>query len=261
MRLPQALARPASPMIRRLASSTSSPSSEISALPELIAGPSPVNASPSKSSGGRTVRTIGRSNVRANSQSRWSWPGHRHDRAGAVVGQHVVGRVDRDPPSRSPGWSRARPGRRRSSAGRWPAARCRWPCGPRRRYASRAGRCSSVTSSSASGASAATTKKVAPNSVSGRVVKTVTGSSRPSIGEVDVRALGAADPVALHRDHPVRPGVLQRLHVVQQPLRVVGDLEVPLGQLALGDLGAAALAHALHDLLVGQHGLVVAGTS
>jgi hypothetical protein len=58
-----------------LASSTSSPSSEISALLELIAGPFPVNASPSKSSGGLTVRTIDRSKVRANSQSRWSWPG------------------------------------------------------------------------------------------------------------------------------------------------------------------------------------------
>ncbi len=51
------------------------------------------------------------------------------------------------------------------------------------RYASRAGRCSSVTRSWASGASAATTKKVAPNSVSGRVVNTVTGSSRPSMAK------------------------------------------------------------------------------
>ena len=38
------------------------------------------------------------------------------------------------------------------------------------RYASYAGRCSSVTSSEASAASAATTMNVAPNSVSGRVV-------------------------------------------------------------------------------------------
>ena len=75
--------------------------------------------------------------------------------------------------------------------------------------------------------------------------------------EVDVGALGATDPVALHGQHPVRPGALELLHVVEQPLGVVGDLEVPLVQLALGHLGAAALAHALHDLLVGQHGLVV----
>ena len=39
--------------------------------------------------------------------------------------------------------------------------------------------------------------------------------------------------------------------------RVLGDPEVPLGQLALGHRRAAALAGALHDLLVGQHGLVL----
>ena len=51
------------------------PSSEIASLAELIAGPSPVNASPSQPSGGCTVRTIGRSNFVAKSQSRWSCPG------------------------------------------------------------------------------------------------------------------------------------------------------------------------------------------
>ena len=72
-----------------------------------------------------------------------------------------------------------------------------------------------------------------------------------------MRALGPADPVALRGDHPVRPGGRQVVQVVQQLLRVVGDLEVPLGQLALGHLGAAALAAAVDDLLVGQDGLVV----
>ena len=48
------------------------------------------------------------------------------------------------------------------------------------RYASSASRCSGVHTSAASGESAAMTKNVAPNSVSGRVVNTVTGSSRPS---------------------------------------------------------------------------------
>ncbi len=43
--------------------------------PELIAGPSPVNASPSKPSDGCTVRMTGRSYAVAKSQSRWSWPG------------------------------------------------------------------------------------------------------------------------------------------------------------------------------------------
>ena len=74
--------------------------------------------------------------------------------------------------------------------------------------------------------------------------------------EVGVGARRPADPVALHAQHVVRPG-LELLHVVQQPLRVVGDLEEPLGQVAAHDLGAAALAAALHDLLVGQHRQVV----
>ena len=69
-------------------------------------------------------------------------------------------------------------------------------------------------------------------------------------------ALGAADPVALGGDDAVGPGGLQVVQVVQQLLGVVGDLEVPLRQLALGHLGAAALAVTVDDLLVGQHGLV-----
>jgi hypothetical protein len=74
--------------------------------------------------------------------------------------------------------------------------------------------------------------------------------------EHHVGALGPADPVALHGQQPLGP-VLELVHVVQQALRVVSDLEVPLRQLAPDDLGAAALAPAGHDLLVGQHRLVV----
>ncbi len=72
----------------------------------------------------------------------------------------------------------------------------------------------------------------------------------------DVGAGGAADPVALHRQHLGRPGALQLVQVVEQAVGVVGDPEVPLGQLLLGDQVVAALAAAVHDLLVGQHGLV-----
>jgi hypothetical protein len=50
------------------------------------------------------------------------------------------------------------------------------------RYASSASRCCGAQTSAASGESAAMTKNVAPYSVSGRVVNTVTGSSRPSTG-------------------------------------------------------------------------------
>ena len=75
--------------------------------------------------------------------------------------------------------------------------------------------------------------------------------------EVDVGPGRPADPVALHRQHPVRPVALQRGGVRQQPVGVLGDLEVPLGQHPADDLVAAPLAPAVDDLLVGQHGLVV----
>jgi hypothetical protein len=58
-------------MIRVFASATPNPSKK----PELTAAPSPTYALPSKSGGGWTVRTIGRSNFSANSQSRSSCPG------------------------------------------------------------------------------------------------------------------------------------------------------------------------------------------
>ena len=233
-------------MIVRFASATSRPSSETSSLAELIAGPSPVYASPSKSVGrlhgahDRQVERLGEVPVAL------VLPGHGHDRAGAVVGQHVVGGVDRDllavdrvgrrgTPRKTPVFGRSVASRSISVALRTSS---RYAVERRALLVGDAARRPAC-------ASAATTKNVAPNSVSGRVVKTVTGSSRAlAIVEVDVRALGPADPVALHGQHPLGPGALQRLHVVQQPLGVVGDLEVPLRQLALGHLGAAALAHA-----------------
>jgi len=42
---------------------------------ELMAGPSPVYASPSQPSGGWTVRVMGSPYLDAKSQSRWSWAG------------------------------------------------------------------------------------------------------------------------------------------------------------------------------------------
>ena len=74
--------------------------------------------------------------------------------------------------------------------------------------------------------------------------------------EEDLAALGAADPVALHRQHALGPRLEQR-HLVEQPVGVVGDLEDPLLEVARLDLGAAALAVAVDHLLVREHGLVV----
>ncbi len=58
-----------------MASALSRPFSEISSLAELIIGPPPVQASPSQSAGGWTVRTTGSPKAPANSQSRVSSPG------------------------------------------------------------------------------------------------------------------------------------------------------------------------------------------
>ena len=74
-------------------------------------------------------------------------------------------------------------------------------------------------------------------------------------GEDDLSALRAADPVALHGHDVVGPGLEDR-EVVEEPVGVVGDLEEPLLELLLLDEGAAALAMAVDNLLVGEDGRV-----
>ena len=69
--------------------------------------------------------------------------------------------------------------------------------------------------------------------------------------------LGATDPVALHRQHLVRPLAFELFHVGQQPVGIVGDPEVPLGEFALGHRRVAALAESADYLLIGQHRLTV----
>ncbi len=72
--------------------------------------------------------------------------------------------------------------------------------------------------------------------------------------EIDLGAFGAADPVRLLLLHALRPAV-ELIEIVEELLRVVGDLEVPLREVALLHLGIAPPATALGDLLVGQNGL------
>ena len=74
--------------------------------------------------------------------------------------------------------------------------------------------------------------------------------------ELHLGALGAADPVRLHLLDALRPAV-QLIQVVQKLLRVIGDLEIPLRQVALLDGAVATPALALGDLLVGEHGLAL----
>src|SRR5688572_18136091 len=75
-------------------------------------------------------------------------------------------------------------------------------------------------------------------------------------GELKPGALGAADPVALHRLDPLRP--IETIELVKQLLRVVGDAEIPLLEVSLVDDATAAIADvAFVDLLVGEDGLVI----
>src|SRR5690606_14765741 len=74
--------------------------------------------------------------------------------------------------------------------------------------------------------------------------------------ELDLRALAAADPVALLRGDGVRPGGEDVVEVSQQLLGVGGDLEEPLRELADLDGGRlVAPAAAVDDLLVSEDGV------
>ena len=73
-------------------------------------------------------------------------------------------------------------------------------------------------------------------------------------GEDQLGALAPADPVRLPDLALVGP--VEPFEAVKEAVGVLGDLEEPLGQLALDDRGAAALAATVDDLLVGEDGQV-----
>ena len=181
--------------------------------------------------------------------------GHGHDRAGAVVGQHVVGGVHRDLRAGDRvGRVHAQEHAGLGTVGGQPVD----VAGLAHLGQVRVVRRSLLVGDQVTGQRGVgrdhherrAEQRVRPGGVHRHVVVTLDG-------ERHVGALGPADPVALGGDHPLRPRRRQVVQAVQQLLGVVGDLEVPLGQLALGDLGAAALAVSVDDLLVGQHRLVV----
>src|SRR5688572_27308678 len=99
---------------------------------------------------------------------------------------------------------------------------------------------------------------VAPNTVSARVVNTLISAPpplRPS--EHDLRAFRTPQPVPLSQGGALRPVHLGLVvQVGQQPVGIVRNPEKPLLQGPLLDLGPAALAPAIDDLLVGQDGLI-----
>ena len=176
---------------------------------------------------------------------------HRHDRAGAVAHQDVVGDPDRDllAVDRIGG---VRTGEHAGLlAGLVLAFEVllagRPVSGSRRRR--RPGRRSVRVSTK--GCSGDSTMNDAPNSVSGRVVNTV--MSPAARGEVDLGAVAASDPVALHRLDRVGP--VEQFEVVDQAVGVGGDAHHPLAHVALEHREVAAVAASVGgDLLVGDHG-------
>ena len=161
---------------------------------------------------GATTCTIGRSNRCREGEVALVVRGHGHDRAGAVVHQDVVGDPDRD--------ARVVHGVDRVEAGEDAglllvaprAPRSSSPAACRAYVAQLARRCGARSANrSTSGCSGASTKNVAPNSVSGRVVKTGTSSSSSSIAEGDLarppsgRSSSAASSARARATTPAAP--------------------------------------------------------
>ena len=74
--------------------------------------------------------------------------------------------------------------------------------------------------------------------------------------ERDFDAFRTANPVTLHGFDLLRP-LFQRIQVVQQLFRIIGDFDKPLRDLFALNFGVAAPAAAIDHLLVRQHRLIV----
>ena len=70
-------------------------------------------------------------------------------------------------------------------------------------------------------------------------------------GKVHLCAGGTANPVFLLGLHPLR--VVHQIQVVDEAVGILGDFQHPLGLHLVHHRAAAALAHAVHHFLVGQH--------
>src|SRR5271167_1337155 len=74
--------------------------------------------------------------------------------------------------------------------------------------------------------------------------------------EGELSAFAAADPVALHQLDRLRP--IDAVEIFEQAIGVLGDLDVPLLEIFLGD-GVVGMppAASVDDLLVGENGLAL----
>ena len=70
--------------------------------------------------------------------------------------------------------------------------------------------------------------------------------------EAQAGTFGTPDPVMLHQPDPVGPA-FQPVEGAQQFFGIVGDLQEPLGQLALFNQSARAPAPTINDLFVGKN--------
>ncbi len=182
--------------------------------------------------------------------------GHGHDRAGAVLHQHVVGDEHRDLLA----VDRVGDGAAEGNAGLLAVLVAALLAGSAQRLLDVGADLGFVL---AVGGEAVELGVLGREHEEGRAEERV-GAGREDrevevelvASEDDLGALGAADPVALHRDHVLGPA-LEQLEVVEQAVGVVGDPEEPLLEIAGDDLGAAALAAAVDHLLVGEHGRVL----
>ena len=186
--------------------------------------------------------------------------GHGHDRAGAVRRQHVVGQVDRHQFV----VERIDPVRAREHTALLEAALARQTLhlgflanarDERRHFIAVFG-CRDLLDQLVLRREHA--ERHAEARVRTRGVHPEAMARGSAIGVADLHlelgALGAADPVALHGDDALRP--IQLVEVVEQLLRVLGDLEEPLLQVALLHDVARAFARAVgQHLFVGQHRL------
>ena len=73
--------------------------------------------------------------------------------------------------------------------------------------------------------------------------------------EANDKALRAPDPVALHEADLFRP-TIEPVEAGEQIIRIIGDLEEPLGEFALLDDRPGTPAAAINHLLVGEHRLI-----
>jgi hypothetical protein len=180
---------------------------------------------------------------------------HGHDRAGPVLHQHIVGHEHRDPlavdgvddgpPERNPGLLAVlRPALLRRLEQR--PIHVLANLGLVRRAGGKPEDVGMLRGDDEEGGAEERVRAGGENRIVGAEVLAV---------ELHLRPLRAADPVALHRLHVLRP--VDLVEVGDQPVGVVGDPEEPLLELAHLDLRAAALAVAVDDLLVREDGLVV----